>query len=89
MKIRIETYFSNEYDEILQKYGKVLPRFGLTRTDDGHAEIYIGTLGDIFSLHKEIEEFIDNSDNPCHYFGLMIKSYEDGTPYLEIKDNYD
>ncbi len=89
MKIRIETCFFYEYDEILQEYGKVLSRFGLTMTDDNHAEIYIGTLGDIFSIHKEIEEFIDNSDKPYHYFGLMIKSYDDGTPYLEIKDNYD
>lgn len=89
MKIRIETYFSNEYDEILKEYGNVLSRFGLTSTDDGHAEIYIGTLGDVLNLHKEIEEFIDNSDKPYHYFGLMIKSHDDGTPYLEIKDNYD
>ena len=89
MKIRIETYFFYKYDEILQEYGKVLSRFGLSKTDDGHAEIYIGTLGDVLNLHKEIEAFINSSDKSCHYFGLMIKSYDDGTPYLEIKDNYD
>ena len=47
------------------------------------------TLGDVLNLHKEIEAFINSSDKSCHYFGLMIKSYDDGTPYLEIKDNYD
>ena len=89
MKIGIETYASNTYKEISEEYGDVLKRFGLSETENGYAEIYIDCLGDIFNLHKEIEEFINNSDKALHYFGLMIRSYDDGTSYLEIKDNYD
>ena len=89
MKIGIETYASNTYKEISEEYGDVLKRFGLSETENGYAEIYIDCLGDIFNLHKEIENFINDSDKPLPYFGLMIKSYDDGTPYLEIKDNYD
>ena len=89
MKINIETYCSDRYNEILVEYGKVLSRFGLSEKADGSAEIYIDCLGDIFSLHKEIENFINDSDKSLHYFGLMIKSHDDDTIYLEIKDNYD
>lgn len=89
MKINIETYGSNNYKEILKEYGKVLTRFGLSETEDGNAEVYIGCLGDLLSLNKELEEFTRNSDKSIPYFGLMIKSYDDGIPYLEIKDNYD
>lgn len=89
MKINIETYGSNKFDEISAEYGEILSRFELSKKEDGSAEIYIGTLGDIFNLHKEIEKFFDNSDQPLPYFGLMIKSNDGGAPYLEIKDNYD
>lgn len=89
MKIGIETYANNNYKEISEEYGEVLIRFGLSETENGSAEICINCLGDVFNLHKEIESFINNSDKPLPYFGLMIKSYDDGTPYLEIKDNYD
>ena len=89
MKINIETYCSDRYNEISAEYGKVLSRFGLSEKADGSAEIYIDCLGDIFSLHKEIENFINDSDKSLPYFGLMIKSHDDGTLYLEIKDNYD
>ena len=89
MKIGIETYTSNTYKEISEEYGDVLKRFGLSETENGYAEIYIDCLGDIFNLHKEIENFINDSDKSLPYFGLMIKSYDDDTPYLEIKDNYD
>ena len=89
MKINIETYDCDRYDEISAEYGKVLSRFGLSEKADGSAEVYIDCLGDVFNLHKEIENFINDSDKPFPYFGLMIKSYNDGTPYLEIKDNYD
>lgn len=89
MKMNIETYASNKYEEISEEYGTVLLRFGLTETEDGNAEVYIGCLGDLLNLNKELEEFTSKSDKPLPYFGLMIKSYDDGTPYLEIKDNYD
>lgn len=89
MKIGIETYASNTYKEISEEYGEVLKWFGLSETENGCAEICVDCLGDVFNLHKEIENFINNSDKPLPYFGLMIKSYDDGTPYLEIKDNYD
>ena len=89
MKINIETYDCDRYDEISAEYGKVLSRFGLSEKADGSAEVYIDCLGDVFNLHKEIENFINDSDKPLPYFGLMIKSYDDGIPYLEIKDNYD
>ena len=89
MKINIETYDCDRYDEISAEYGKVLSRFGLSEKADGSAEVYIDCLGDVFNLHKEIENFINDSDKPLPYFGLMIKSYDDGTPYLEIKDNFD
>ena len=89
MKIGIETYASNTYKEISEEYGDVLKRFGLSETENEYAEIYIDCLGDIFNLHKEIEEFTNNSDKAFPYFGLMIKSHDDGTLYLEIKDNYD
>lgn len=68
---------------------KVLKRFGLSKTQDGGAEIYITCLGDLLNLNKELEQFVENVEVPFVYFGLMIKSYSDGTPYLEIKDNYD
>lgn len=89
MKIGIETYASNKYEEISKEYEKVLSRFGLAETKEGNATIVIECLGDIFSLHREIAEFINESDSPIPYFGIIIKSYDDGTPYLEIKDNYD
>lgn len=89
MKMNIETYVSNNYKVISKEYGKVLTRFGLVETEDGNAEIYIGCLGDLLSLSKELEEFTNSSDRPFPYFGLMIKAYDDGTPYLEIKDDYD
>ena len=43
----------------------------------------------LFNLNKEIKKFVNKADKPLPYFGLIIKSYNDGTPYLEIKDNYD
>lgn len=89
MKINIETYDCDRYDEISAEYGKVLSRFGLSEKADGSAEIYIDCLGDLLNLNKELEQFAENVDIPVVYFGLMIKSYDDGTPYLEIKDNYD
>lgn len=89
MEIGIEIYGSNRYNEILEEYGKVLSRFGLTRTKEGNANIIIECLGDLLNLHREIEEFIDESDKSIPYFGIMIKLYDDGTPYLEIKDSYD
>lgn len=89
MKINIETYSSNKYKEIVEEYGKVLNRFALTETDNGNAEVCIGCLEDLLNLNKKLEEFTNNTDKPLPYFGLMIKSYDDGTPYLEIKDNYD
>ena len=89
MKINIETYSSNRYDEISVEYGEVLKKFGLSKTQDGNAEIYIDCLGDLLNLNRELELFAENVDVPVVYFGLMIKSYDDGAPYLEIKDNYD
>ena len=87
--MNIETYASNKYEEISEEYGTVLSRFGLTETEDGNVEVYIGCLGDLLNLNKELEEFTSKSDKSLPYFGLMIKSYDDDTPYLEIKDNYD
>lgn len=89
MRINIETYLNNSYEEILEDYGEVLERFCLRKTENGNAEIDISCLGDLLSLHKELEKFIEDVEVPLVYFGLMIKSYKDGTPYLEIKDNYD
>lgn len=67
MKIGIETYASNSYKEILEEYGEVLIRFGLSETENGYAEICIDCLGDVFNLHEEIEHFINNSDKPLPY----------------------
>lgn len=87
MKINIETYDCNKYDEISEEYGKVLSRFGLTKTENGYAEIDVDYLEDILNLHRDIKEFTSGKSIP--YFGIMIRSYDNGKPYLEIKDNYD
>lgn len=89
MKIGIETYANNKYEDILKEYGKVLAQFGLSKTKEGNATIVIEKLGDLLSLHREIEKFVYNIYGYIPYFGIMIKAYDDGTPYLEIKDNYD
>ena len=40
-------------------------------------------------MESELDKFIVNKEGSELYFGLMITSYDDGTPYLEIKDHYD
>lgn len=90
MTLNIETYSEYKYNEIKNEYGSVLSNYGLRKTGClEHACIDINTLDELFLLNKEIEEFVDKSNDSLPYFGLMIKSYDDGTPYLEIKDNYD
>lgn len=88
MKINIETYDSNEYNKILTDYGEILSRFGLFRTEENNAGIIVECLEDLFRINRELEKFINESDMTIPYFGIMIKSYDDGSPYLEIKDNY-
>lgn len=90
MTLNIETYCEYGYAEIKEEYDSVLSNYGLRKTGDlNQACIDIHTLEELFVLNKEIEEFVNKADKPLPYFGLMIKSYDDGTPYLEIKDNYD
>ena len=71
MKMNIETYASNKYEEISEEYGTVLSRFGLTETEDGNAEVYIGCLGDLLNLNKELEEFTSKSDKVISFFNLI------------------
>ena len=90
MKINIETYDYNKYDEISKEYGEVLYRFGLTKTESFYAEIDVDCLEDILNLHRDIKEFTSGKSIP--YFGIMIESYDtydNGKPYILIKDNYD
>ncbi len=87
MVINIETHSSNCYDEICAEYGEVLEQFGLMKKDE-KARIVIYELQDVFNLHREITNFCDENDKDSPYFGLMIKTYEDGTPYIEIADNF-
>lgn len=89
MTINIETHSSNEYDEITSHYGTVLDQFGLSRTETDDAQICIDSLDDLWNLAKELETFAENAETPIVYLGLTVKTHKDGTPYLEIKDNYD
>lgn len=90
MTLNIETYSEYRYSDIKKEYGSVLSKYGFRELNDTeYACIDINTLEDLMALNEELEKFVDKADKPLPYFGLMIKSYDDGTPYLEIKDNYD
>ena len=88
MKIAIETYGSCNYEEISNEYGKILRNFGLFE-EDGFAYIKVHKIEELFLMHSEISKYVFETEKCLPYFGLVIKSYDDGTPYLEIKDNYD
>lgn len=88
MKIAIETYGSCKYKEIVDEYGEVLRNFGLFE-ENGFAYIEVEQIDQLFLLNSEICKFVLDAEKCLPYFGLVIKSYDDGTPYLEIKDNYD
>lgn len=87
MKIRIETREENRFEDLQTKYGPVLSRFNLSE-DNGYAVIAISSLDELFALDRDIRKYIDKSDFGFPYFGLDIRSDDDGVQYLEIKDNY-
>lgn len=88
MRINVETCDSDNYDEILKEYGEVLSKFGLVKTDKNGSSIRIDCLEDLFNLNKEIKNFVNSSEKSIVYFGIMVKSYDEDIPYLEIRDNY-
>ena len=87
MKIRIETREENRFENLQAKYGPVLSGFGLSE-DNGYAVIAINSLDELFVLDRDIRKYIDKSKSCNPYFGLAIRTDDDGVQYLEIQDNY-